>query len=140
MSQNREELFSDDLQGVADVLRNQRPRLDPLMLEQIKRTAISDSRQSPSRNKGSFMRQRLTTAIAVGFLAIGAGGTMALAGGNGEGSSGGSASFHQYRPPCEHGKGRGEDHECHGHEGEHGRGNGDGGGGDHGHGHHGHDG
>jgi len=124
-----DEHFSEDLQKVADVLRNGRATLDPLALDRVKLRAMSGARRSTSpRDKGSFMRSRITALVTVGFLTLGTGGALALAGGDG-GSLGGSASFHQYRPPCEHGKGHGGDHECHGHEGEHGDG---GGGGDHG--------
>ncbi|HEV3070420.1 MAG TPA: hypothetical protein VGY76_03220 [Solirubrobacteraceae bacterium] len=135
-SHNHDEHFSEDLQKVADVLREGRPTLDPLALDRVKLRAMSAARRSTSSpNKGSFMKSRITALVSVGFLMLGTGGTMALAGGDGGGSSAGSASFHQYRPPCDHGQGRGGDHECHGHEGEHGdggHGGGDhGGGGDH---------
>lgn len=131
-SHNHDEHFSEDLQKVADVLRDERPTLDPLALDRVKLRAMNGAhRSTSSTHKGSFMKSRITALVSVGFLMLGTGGTMALAGGDGGGSSAGSASFHQYRPPCEHGKGRGEDHECHGHEGEHGGGGGQGGG-DHG--------
>jgi hypothetical protein len=132
-SHNHDEHFSEDLQKVADVLREGRPTLDPLALDRVKLRAMSAARRSTSSpHKGSFMKSRITALVSVGFLMLGTGGTMALAGGDGGGSSAGSASFHQYRPPCEHGQGRGGDHECHGHEGEHGDGgHGGGGGGDH---------
>src|ERR1700686_1536926 len=130
---NHDEHFSEDLQKVADVLREGRPTLDPLALDRVKLRAMSAARRSTSStHKGSFMKSRITALVSVGFLILGTGGTMALAGGDGGGSSGGSASFHQYRPPCEHGKGRGDDHECHGHGGGGGGDHGGGGGGDHG--------
>jgi hypothetical protein len=120
---NEDPRFSDDLQHVADVLRDGRPTLDPLALDRVKLRAMNAAQRSTSTNKGSHMKQRLTTLIAAGLLTLGTGGTLALAGGGG-----GSASFHQYKPPCDHGKGRGGDHECHGHEGEGGQGGGDKGG------------
>jgi len=127
-SHNQNEHFSEDLQKVADVLRDGRPTLDPLALDRVKLRAMNGARRSTSStHKGSFMKSRITALASVGFLMLGTGGTMALAGGDGGGSSAGSASFHQYRPPCDHGKGRGGDHECHGHEGEHGGGGGQGG-------------
>jgi hypothetical protein len=141
---HKEDRFSDDLQEVADVLRDQRPALTPLELDRIKLRAMSATRRSTSPGKGFFMRSRLTTALTIGFLTLGTGGAMALYGGGGgfEGDHGGSASFHQYRE-CDHGNGRGKDHECHGHEGDGGGGGGDkgkggGGGGDKGHGNSGH--
>jgi hypothetical protein len=119
MSQPREdELPTDELRHVADVLRERRPTLDPFALDRVKLRAMSAARHSSSsRHKGFHMKQRLTTLIAAGLLTLGTGGTLALAGG-GDGGGGGSASFHQYKPPCDKGKGRGGDHECHGHEGE----------------------
>lgn len=135
-SKDKEDGFSDDLQEVAGMLRDRRPALDPLALDRVKLRAMSRVRRSTSqRRKGFFMRSRLTTAVTIGFLTLGTGGAMALAGGGHFGGFGGggdgSASFHQYRE-CDHGKGRGGDHECHGHEGEHGGGGDKGGDGGHG--------
>jgi hypothetical protein len=97
----KDKRIPDDLQHVVDVLRDERPTLDPLALDAVKLRAMTAARHSSSsRHKGSFMKRRLTTLLTVGFLALSTGGTMALAGGGG--GSGGSASFHQYRPPCEH--------------------------------------
>jgi hypothetical protein len=120
---NKEDRFAEDLQGVADVLRDQRPVLDSLALDQIKLRAMRGARSNSSRHKGFFMRPRLTTLLAAGFLAAGAGGAFALNDAGG-GNHGKSASFSQY---CEHGKGKGGNNECHGHEGEeHGKGKGKG--------------
>jgi hypothetical protein len=108
---NKEERFAEDLQGTADTLRDQRPMLDPLALDRIKLRAMRGARSNSSLHKGFHMRSRLTTLLAAGFLAAGAGGAFALNGGIGGGASHpASASFNQY---CEHGKGRGHDHECH---------------------------
>jgi hypothetical protein len=138
---HKEERFADDLQEVADVLRDQRPELDPLALDAVKLRAMSRAhRSTSSRQKGFFMRSRLTTVLTIAFLSLGTGGALAWVGGEDlglGGHDGGSASFNQYRE-CDHGNGRGKDHECHGHEGEHGHGGGggdQGNGGDHGHGH-----
>jgi hypothetical protein len=119
---SKEARFSDDLQEVADVLHDRRPTLDPLGLDRVKLRAMSAARRSTSsRQKGFFMRSRLTTILIAAFLTIGTGGAIALAGGDGGGNSGGSASFSQYRN-CEHGKGEGKGR-CHERE-------------EHGHGHH----
>lgn len=119
-SSNREERFADDLQPVADALREQRPTLDPLALDRIKLRAMGGARQSAfSRQKGFVMRSRLTTLLTIAFLSLGTGGALAWVGGEHFGlDSGdhGSASSNQYR--CDHGNGKGKDHECHGHEGE----------------------
>src|SRR5665213_767319 len=99
---HNKESFSDDLQGVADVLRDQRPALEPLELDRIKLRAMSGARRSTSPRKGFLMRSRLTTFLTVGFLAVGTGGALAMFGGGGLGigDHGGSASYHQYRPEC----------------------------------------
>jgi hypothetical protein len=138
MSTHEEERFTDGLQEVADVLRDRRPTLSPLALDAVKLRAMNRARRSTSsRQKGFFMRSRLTTILTIAFLSIGTGGALAVAGGEdfGLGGQGGkSASQDQYRE-CDHGKGRGKDHECHGHEGEHGKSgeeHGQGGGGDNG--------
>ncbi len=106
---SKDEHFSDDLQEVADVLHDQRPTLDPLVLDRVKLRAMSGARRSShSRHKGFFMRSRLTTVLATAFLALGTGGAVALAcGGFSSGFGGGSAGWSQYKE-CDHGK------DCHG--------------------------
>lgn len=119
---HREERFADDFDEVAGLLRDRRPELDPLALDRVKLRAMSAAKRSSSlKEKGLFMRSRLTTLLAAAFLTLGTGGALALAGGGGSGHQGDdNASFSQYRT-CDHGKGKGGDHECHGHEGEHGQ-------------------
>lgn len=97
---HKDEHLTDDLRHVADVLRDGRPSLDPLALDRVKLRAMQAARRSTSRPKGSFMKQRLTTLFAAGFLVLGMGGTLALAGGGDGKDGGGSASYHQYRPEC----------------------------------------
>src|SRR5271167_153916 len=102
---HRQERFPDDLQEVADMLRDRRPTLDPLALDRVKLRAMSRARRSTSSQaKGFFMRSRLTAVLTVAFLTFGTGGALAFVGGPDfgvfGGNSGGSASWHQYRPPC----------------------------------------
>jgi hypothetical protein len=138
---HRDERFADDLQEVADALRDGRPALDPLALDRIKLRAMSSARRSASpRQKGFLMRSRLTTLLTITFFSVGTGGALAVVTGNDfglGGPSGGSASCTQYRP----GNGFGDKNHCHtgppgqegqapGHSGEHGK-SGD----EHGHGH-----
>src|ERR1035438_5610215 len=92
---HKEERFPDDLQEIVDVLRDERPALSPLELDRVKLRAMSAARHSTSPRKGSSMRSRLTTLLAAAFLVLGTGGALALS--DGGGSSGGSASFHEYR-------------------------------------------
>jgi hypothetical protein len=97
-----EERFADDLQQVAEVLRDQRAALDPLALDAIKLRATSRARRSmSSQQKGVFMRSRLTTVLTIAFLSLGTGGALAMVGGVNfglAGDNGRSASFNQYRP------------------------------------------
>jgi hypothetical protein len=104
-----EHRLPDDVREVADMLGDRRPALDPLTLDRVKLRAMSAaSRSTSTRDRGSFMKSRLTTLIAAAFLALSTGGAFALAGGGGSGGKdgGGSASFSQYR--CEHSKGHAE--------------------------------
>jgi hypothetical protein len=116
-----QEPVPDDLQGVADALRDGRPTLDPLAVDRVKLRAMSGARRSSSaRGQGFFMRSRLSTVLSVGFLILGTGGALAVAGGgNGGQKGGGNASFHQYRPGCERGKNHHGDRDCHGKPPEH---------------------
>lgn len=114
---SKEERFPEDLQWAADMLRDQRPSLDPLKLDQIKLRAMRRATSDSSRHRGLSMRSRLTTLLAAGFLVIGTGGAFALDGGlGGGGKHGGSASFNQYcqgksGKNCEeHGKTKGKGH------------------------------
>ena len=108
---NKEERVTDDLLEVADMLRDQRPTLDPLALDAVKLRAMSRTRgAASSRAKGFFMRSRLTTVLTVAFLSLGTGGAVAFVGGGGFNLGGGeSASCEQYRP----GNGFGDKNHCH---------------------------
>jgi hypothetical protein len=109
---NKEERFADDLEQVAELLRDQRPTLDPVALDTVKLRAMSRARRpASSLVKGLFMRSRLTTILTVGFLSIGTGGALAVVGGAhfGLGGDDGSASCEQYRP----GNGYGDKNHCH---------------------------
>ena len=98
-----EERFADDLQQVVEVLRDQRPELDPLALDAVKLRALSRAhRSTPSQQKGFFMRSRLSTVLAIAFLSLGTGGALALSGGHDFGLGGHSAqsaSANQYGAP-----------------------------------------
>jgi hypothetical protein len=108
-SKGHEDHMPDDPQEVADMLRNGRPRLDPLAFDRIKlRTMSAMQRSTAQRRKGPFMGPRLTAFVTAAFLAMGTGGALAL---SGTGATSGSASFHQYRPPCPPGF-REVDHHC----------------------------
>ena len=99
---NRHERLPHGLRDVADLLRDERPTLDPLALDRIKVRAMGRARRAPiSRRKGIFMRSRLTTLLTIAFFGLGTGGAVAFVGGGDLGLGGhhsGSASFSQYRP------------------------------------------
>ena len=68
---HRDERLADDLQEVADMLREERPMLDPLALDRAKLRAMSGARRfSSSRQKGFLMRSRLTTALTLILLPV----------------------------------------------------------------------
>ena len=105
-SQDGEERFSDSLQEVADLLRDQRPALEPLELDRIKLRAMSRAPRSRAAGRRAFVRSPLTSLLTLVFLIVGTGGALALGGGSvglgnlGLGSDhGGSAGFGQYRCP-----------------------------------------
>jgi hypothetical protein len=103
--------LGDELQSLADALRDRRPELDALALDRVKLRAFARARRAaPRRKKELFMRSRLTTVLTVVFLSAGTGGALAVAGGHVLGSdSSGSASCEQYRP----GNGYGDKNHCH---------------------------
>ncbi len=104
------ERLPEDLQEVADVLRERRPSLEPLELDRIKLRAMSGARRSASSRQGRFSaRSRLVAFLTVAMLALGTGSALAgffdFGGGYTGYGDGGSASWHQYRPPCRDGYG-----------------------------------
>src|SRR2546425_773271 len=102
---HRDEGLADDLQEVADVLRDRRPTPAPPARDALKLRAMSRARRSTSSPaKGFFMRSRLTTLLTIAFLCLGTGGAVAFVGSGDLGLGGhhsGSASFSQYRG-CDH--------------------------------------
>lgn len=72
----------DDLDGVAQRLREERPTPSPLELDQIKRTAMSRAKVGTSGR--AFGARRLAVAgLTVGLMAAGTGGVIAASGGKG---------------------------------------------------------
>jgi hypothetical protein len=110
---DRRDQMPDDLREVVHTLFDGRPTLDPLALDRVKVRAMRGARRSTSSGQGLFARSRLATLAAVGFLTLGTGGAVALAGGHpfglGRGHDKGSASDVQYRP----GNGFGDKNHCH---------------------------
>jgi hypothetical protein len=92
----------DELEGVAQRLRNERPEASPLQLDQIKTSAMSRAK-SGSRRGRAGARRLATAGLTVGLLAAGTGGV--IAGGGDGGGSHGNASFTQYGSNCIAGNG-----------------------------------
>lgn len=94
-----------DLDPVDAELRRRRPSLDPIALDRVKLRAMSRGRRTTRPAGGGLfaMRSRLTTLLAVVFIAAGTGGALAGVGGGATpfNNWGGSASHGQYRPPCD---------------------------------------
>ena len=111
------ERFPEDLQEVAEVLRERRPSSSRLELDRIKLRAMSGARRSTASQQGGFsMRSRLVAFLTVGMLAVGTGSAVAVFSSSGGGvpgsSANGSAAHHEYKPPCKDGEHFGDDHRC----------------------------
>jgi hypothetical protein len=86
----------DELEGVAQRLRDERPEASPLDLDRIKTTAMS--RAKAGSRRGSAGARRLAVAsLTVGLLAAGTGGVLA---GQSHGKGGGNAANAQYGGEC----------------------------------------
>ena len=98
MSHWDENRLPDDLQRVADRLRDERTEASALELDQIKLRARRQSSGSAGvRPKGFVLRSRvLTVFVVVGLMAGTTGGVIATGGGGG----GGSSAKSQYKPGC----------------------------------------
>jgi hypothetical protein len=92
----------EELEGVAQRLRNERPEASPLQLDQIKMSAMSRAKAGSRRHKAGA-RRLATAGLAVGLLAAGTGGVIAGAPGGGGPPGGGSisASNTQYGGNCD---------------------------------------
>jgi hypothetical protein len=97
----KHDAHKDELEGVAQRLRNERPELSPLELDRIKISAMS--RAKANRRRGRAGARRLATAgLTVGLLAAGTGGVIA---GQDHGNNGGNAADTQYGNNCTAGNG-----------------------------------
>jgi hypothetical protein len=96
----------EELEGVAQRLRNERPEASPLQLDQIKMSAMSRAKAGSRRHKAGA-RRLATAGLAIGLLAAGTGGV--IAGGDGGHHGGGSisASNTQYDSECDISNGSG---------------------------------
>jgi hypothetical protein len=90
----KHDAHKDELEGVAQRLRNERPELSPLELDRIKTTAMS--RAKASRRGRAGARRLATAGLTVGLLAAGTGGVIA----EHHGKGGGNAANSQYGGEC----------------------------------------
>ncbi len=88
----------DELEGVAQRLRDERPQASPLDLDRIKTTAMARAK-SGSRRGRAGARRLAVASLTVGLLAATTGGV--LAGGSGhKNKGGGNAASAQYGGEC----------------------------------------
>jgi len=95
----KNDAHKEELEGVAQRLRNERPEASPLQLDQIKTSAMSRAKSGTRRHKAGA-RRLATAGLTIGLLAAGTGGVIA---GGGEGGNHGNASNTQYGSNCDTG-------------------------------------
>jgi hypothetical protein len=93
----------DELEGVAQRLRSERPQASPLELDRIKTTAMSRA-QAGARRGGASARRFAITGLTVGLMAAGTGGVLASVGSDG---THGNAATAQYGSGCDTNNGNG---------------------------------
>ena len=103
----KNDAHKEELEGVAQRLRNERPEASPLQLDQIKTSAMSRAKAG-TRRRSAGARRLATAGLTIGLLAAGTGGVIAGGGGHHHGGSGGtSASNTQYGGECNINNGNG---------------------------------
>jgi hypothetical protein len=96
----KNDAHKEELEGVAQRLRTERPEASPLQLDQIKMSAMSRAKAGSRRHKAGA-RRLATAGLTIGLLAAGTGGVIAGAGGHGHGGGSSiSASSTQYGGEC----------------------------------------
>jgi hypothetical protein len=99
----KNDAHKDDVEGVAQRLRNERPEASPLELDQIKTSAMSRAKSGTRRGRAGA-RRLATAGLTVGLLAAGTGGVIA---GQGSDHHGGNAANTQYGGECNISNGNG---------------------------------
>jgi hypothetical protein len=89
----------EELEGVAQRLRNERPEASPLQLDQIKMSAMSRAKAG-TRRRSAGARRLATAGLTIGLLAAGTGGVIAGGDGGHHGGGSTSASATQYGTEC----------------------------------------
>jgi hypothetical protein len=86
----------DELEGVAQRLRDERPEASPLELDRIKTTAMARAKAGTRRGRAGA-RRLAVASLTVGLLAAGTGGVLA---GQSSGKNKGNAANAQYGGEC----------------------------------------
>jgi hypothetical protein len=102
----KHDAHKDDLEGVAQRLRDERPQASPLDLDRIKTTAMARAKAGSGRGRAGT-RRLAVAGLTVGLLVATTGGVLAGEGG-GKGKGGGSnAANAQYGGECNISNGNG---------------------------------
>jgi hypothetical protein len=99
----KHDAHKDDLEGVAQRLRSERPVASPLDLDRIKTTAMSRAKSATGGGRAGT-RRLAVASLTVGLLAAGTGGVIA---GVGSSHSSGNAAIAQYGGNCDTNNGNG---------------------------------
>ena len=89
-----------DLEGMAQRLRGERPEASPLELDQIKTTAMSRAQAATGR---ANPRRLVVAALTVGLMAAGTGGVLAAGGTGGAAGNAASAQYSSTTSICANG-------------------------------------
>jgi len=97
----KDDAHMDELEGVAQRLRDERPQASPLDLDRIKTTAMARAK-SGAKGGRAGARRLAVAGLTVGLLVATTGGVLAGEGGHGKdkGSGGGNAANAQYGGEC----------------------------------------
>ncbi len=99
----KHDAHKDELEGVAERLRSERPQVSPLELDRIKTTAMSRA-QAGARRGGAGARRFAIAGLTIGVMAAGTGGVLASVGSDG---SHPNAAVAQYGSSCDTNNGNG---------------------------------
>ncbi len=99
----RHDAHKDELEGVAQRLRSERPEASPLELDRIKTSAMSRA-QAGVKRTGAGARRFAVAGLTVGLMAAGTGGVLASVGSGGTHSNAATA---QYGSSCDTNNGNG---------------------------------
>jgi hypothetical protein len=104
----KDDAHRDELEGVAQRLRDERPQASPLDLDRIKTTAMARAKAGSARGRAGT-RRLAVAGLTVGLLVATTGGVLAgESGGHGKGKgSGGNAANAQYGGECDISNGNG---------------------------------